>query len=267
MKRIGIVGALALLLCIGAAHAAGPPMRIFIAGDSTAAVYGPERYPQLGWGMVLKCAFDPDEVQVIDMARAGRSTKSFRALGHWSELIAQVRAGDTVLIQFGHNDERTDDLARYTDPDTDFRANLRAYVAEVRARGGQPVLLTPITRRTFVDGKVVDTHGPYGRAILAVARETNTPVADINADSMAWLQGVGEAASKRYFLYVSPSDRIPYYPAAVEDDQHTNELGARALANVVAAGLVRLNLPISARVRAERPALTRTVPTGGAACE
>ena len=96
-------------------HAAHrPPVQVFIAGDSTAAEYGPERYPQLGWGMVLPCAFDRD-VTVRNIAKGGRSTKSFISQGFFGRIERDIRAGDVLLIQFGHNDAKSDDPVRATD--------------------------------------------------------------------------------------------------------------------------------------------------------
>lgn len=101
-------------LAMAAAVAAIPP-RIIIASDSTAANYEPASYPQMGWGMVLKCSLTPD-VQVVNLARGGRSTKTFIEEGLWDQLLAQLQPGDTVLIQFGHNDADTKKIVRFTDP-------------------------------------------------------------------------------------------------------------------------------------------------------
>ncbi len=86
-------------------------MQVFIAGDSTAAEWGPEFYPQFGWGMVLKCAFD-DGVTVRNYARSGRSSKSFIEEGQFARIEREMKAGDTLLIQFGHNDQKVGDPSR-----------------------------------------------------------------------------------------------------------------------------------------------------------
>ncbi|MGR4862327.1 rhamnogalacturonan acetylesterase [Caulobacter sp. LARHSG274] len=226
-----------------------PTARIVIASDSTAAQYGPDRYPQMGWGMVLKCSLDPD-VEVVDLARGGRSTKTFIEEGLWAALLAQLHPGDTVLIQFGHNDADRVKIVRFTDPQGAYTANLTRFVADVRAAGGQPVLVTPIAKHLFVDGKVQDAHGPYAEAVRAVAKATGAPLIDLDADSMAALQARGEAASRRLYLLYTPEDHIPRYPEGISDTTHINEAGARLAAALVARRLAALNLPVSAHVHA-----------------
>ena len=94
---------------------AAPVARILIASDSTAANYGASAYPQMGWGMVLKCSLDP-RVEVVNLARGGRSTKTFIEEGLWAGLLDKLQPGDTVLIQFGHNDADRVKIVRFTDP-------------------------------------------------------------------------------------------------------------------------------------------------------
>jgi len=229
-----------------------PVARIVIASDSTAAEYSPERYPQMGWGMVLKCSLDPD-VAVVNLARGGRSTKTFIEEGLWAALVAQLRPGDTVLIQFGHNDADRVKIVRFTDPQGAYTDNLTRFVADVRAAGGQPVLVTPIAKHLFVDGKVQDAHGPYAEAIRQVAQRTGAPLIDLDADSMAALQARGEAASRKLYLLYTPEDHMPRYPEGISDTTHINEGGARLAAALVARRLGALNLPISAHVRLPAP--------------
>jgi lysophospholipase L1-like esterase len=229
-----------------------PTARIVIASDSTAAEYGPDRYPQMGWGMVLKCSLDPD-VDVVNLARGGRSTKTFIEEGLWDALLAQLRPGDTVLIQFGHNDADRVKIVRFTDPQGAYTDNLARFVADVRAAGGQPVLVTPIAKHLFVDGRIQDAHGPYAEAVRAVARATGAPLIDLDADSMAALQARGEAASRKLYLLYTPQDHIPRYPEGISDTTHINEAGARLAASLVARRLAGLDLPVSAHVRLPSP--------------
>lgn len=230
------------------APAPAPVARILIASDSTAANYGPSSYPQMGWGMVLKCSLDP-RVEVVNLARGGRSTKTFIEEGLWDALLAQLKPGDTVLIQFGHNDADRVKIVRFTDPQGAYTDNLTRFVADVRARGGQPVLVTPIAKHLFVDGKIQDAHGPYAEAVRAVAQRTGAPLVDLDADSMAALQARGEAASRNLYLLYTPQDHIARYPDGISDTTHINEGGARLAAALVAARLGALNLPVSTYVR------------------
>jgi lysophospholipase L1-like esterase len=258
--------AVAALACAGASSGVSlTPVQVFVAGDSTAAEYAATFYPQLGWAMVLPCAFGPD-VTVRNFAQSGRSTKSFISQGFFGQIEREMRAGDVLLIQFGHNDQKLDDPARGTNADGDFRTYLMRYVDMARAKGAQPILITPVARRHFKDGALLDTHGAYARAVREVAAQSHTPLIDLTADSMQWLASLGDSASRRYFLNYTPEDRVARFPDGYEDNTHFNEMGARKVAELVAGRLAGLKLPISRRVRQSRPGLTRDTPLGGASC-
>ncbi|KQV57788.1 MULTISPECIES: rhamnogalacturonan acetylesterase [unclassified Caulobacter] len=235
-------------LALAAAIAAAPPaQRIIIASDSTAANYGADRYPQMGWGMVLKCSLDPS-VEVVNLARGGRSTKTFIEEGLWDQLLAQLKPGDTVLIQFGHNDADTKKIVRFTDPNGAYDVNLRRFVADVRAAKGTPVLVTPIARWMWENGQPKDAHGPYAATIHRVATDLKVPLVDLDGDMMAALKARGELASRGLYLQYKPYDHIARYPEGVSDDTHINEQGARLGAALVATRLAALKLPISRSV-------------------
>ena len=154
---------------------ASAQITVFIAGDSTAANKTADRRPETGWGEMLQQHFDPAKVKVDNRALNGRSTKSFIAEGKWTALIDSVKKGDFVFIQFGHNDQSKDKGERYTPPE-DFKKNLIKFVDEVRAKGANPVLMTPVMRRRFdKDGKFYDTHGDYPGYTRAVAARTKGP--------------------------------------------------------------------------------------------
>lgn len=215
---------------------AGKLRALYVAGDSTAALF-PDGDPRVGWGAVL--GSELRGARVDDRARSGRSSKSFRDEGHWSALCAALAPGDLVLIQFGHNDEK-DDPARHTDPATTFRENLRRYVAESRARGAVPVLLTPISRRRFEGERVKATHGEYPAATRAVAEETRTPLVDMTEQTAKLLERYGPNASEQLF--------------APNDNTHLSAAGAHAVARLVVAGLLALGLPLAPLPR--QPALS-----------
>jgi lysophospholipase L1-like esterase len=249
-------------LALAAALAAAPP-RIIIASDSTAASYGPAQYPQMGWGMVLKCSLDPN-VQVVNLARGGRSTKTFIEEGLWDQLVAQLQPGDTVLIQFGHNDADTKKIVRFTDPNGAYDVNLRRFVADVRAKQATPVLVTPIARWLWENGQPKDAHGPYAATIHRVATDLKVPLVDLDGDMMAALKARGELASRGLYLQYKPYDHIARYPEGISDDTHINEQGARLGAALVATSLARLKLPISRHVH---PApLDNQAQLGGPSC-
>jgi lysophospholipase L1-like esterase len=226
---------------------AAPVARILIASDSTAANYGPSAYPQMGWGMVLTCSLDPG-VEVVNLARGGRSTKTFIEEGLWDGLLAKLQPGDTVLIQFGHNDADTKKIVRFTDPKGAYTDNLTRFVADVRAKGGRPVLMTPIAKHVFEGDQVQETHGAYALAVRAVAKATGAPLIDLDADMMGAQQARGEAGSRGFYLIYTPQDGVKRYPEGISDTTHINEGGARLAASLVAGRLAFLGLPVSAYV-------------------
>ncbi len=205
-----------------AVAAASAPVRIILVGDSTVA-------PNAGWGPGF-CKDVTAEVSCINLAKNGRSTSSYRAEGSWDEVIAKLRlkedyAATYVLIQFGHNDQ-PGKPGRSTDLATEFPENLRRYVREVKAAGAKPVLVTPLTRRSFKDGVVENTLGPWANAAKTVAREEATPVLDLNSDSVAAVQKMGPAEA----------DHL----AGTEfDHTHLGEKGATVFGRMVADELVK----------------------------
>ena len=255
--------ALAAMLAATGATAA-PQRTIFIAGDSTAADYGPERYPQMGWGMMLKCALSPG-VTVRNHAMGGRSTRTFMSEGRLDAILAAIRPGDTVLIQFGHNDANRARPERFVEAGTGYRDNLLRFITSIRAKHGQPVLLTPVAQRIFRDGQVIAGFAEYSAVVRTVARETKTPLIDLETLSRAWVARAGEDSAKRYYLHYAPAAQ-PAFPNGIADDTHFSELGARGAADLVAGGLKRLRLPVSRAVHADRPDLLRTTPLGRADC-
>lgn len=257
-----MIAALALSAALAATATPQGP-RVVIASDSTAANYGAERYPQMGWGMVLKCSLDPS-VQVVNLARGGRSTKTFIEEGLWDQLVAQLQPGDTVLIQFGHNDADTKKMERHTDPNGAYDVNLRRFVADVRKAKATPVLVTPIARWMWENGEPKDAHGPYAATIHRVATDLKVPLVDLNGDMMAALKARGALASRGLYLFYQPYDGIARYPEGISDDTHINEQGARLGAALVATRLAGLKLPISRYVH---PASVAGQPRlGGPSC-
>ena len=177
-----------LLLCAHVAHAA--PHRIFIAGDSTAAEYGSDRAPQAGWGQMLQGWFDPAQWQVHSHAKGGRSTRSFIAEGRLDAIAKDIRAGDVLLIQFGHNDAKREDATRYTDPQGDYQQFLRRFIAIARDKGATPILITPAARLLYDFGALPDTHGRYTLAMQQLAAQEQVGLIDLNASSSDWIRAV-----------------------------------------------------------------------------
>ncbi len=189
-----------LLLCAGVVRA--EPQRVFIAGDSTAADYGPERAPQAGWGQALQSYLDPADWQVRNRAKGGCSARSFIAEGRLDAIAKELRRGDVLLIQFGHNDAKFEDPSRYGDPQQAYPQFLARYVALARDKGATPILLTPTARLLYDFGSLLDTHGLYTQPVQCLAAEQQVALIDPNASSSAWIRALGEQAAKPYFLFV-----------------------------------------------------------------
>lgn len=170
--------------------AANPQLRVILVGDSTMAT-------KSGYGDAL-CARFKAEVDCVNLARGGRSSGSFRAEGLWNrvqELLTQSAGSGMatyVLIQFGHNDQ-PGKPGRSTDLVTEFPVNMARYVNEVRQWGGVPVLVTPLTRRSFRDGVLENNLKPWADAIEKVAQQTQVVLLPLNAESHAAVQAMGEA--------------------------------------------------------------------------
>lgn len=201
MTRFAPLLLLGLLAC--SLRAADALPRVFMAGDSTMA-NKPLDLPERGWGMVLGEYF-VDPAMVHNHAMNGRSTKSFIDEGRWAKIVEELRAGDWVIIQFSHNDEKKENPKVYADSATTFRDNLRRFIRETREKGANPVLATPVCRRKFdAQGKLIDTHGAYPDAIRAVAAEEKVPLLELERATAAWLQSEGDEPSKKYFMWIKP---------------------------------------------------------------
>ena len=230
-----------ILLLLTAFHPAADRPTIFLIGDSTMANKLPADAPETGWGMVLPGYFT-EAVAIQNHAVNGRSTRSFRTLGHWQKVVDNLHVGDWVLIQFGHNDAKREDTARYAAPQTDYRANLIRYIAETRAKGANPVLITPVMRRKFDEQNyLVDTHGEYPDVVRAVANQYHVPLIDLHASSKTALEQHGPEGSKSLFMLFE-GGIYPKFPQAKEDNTHFSPYGAAVMAALVADG-IRTNIP------------------------
>lgn len=229
--------ALSLLLVV-AGGAAKRPVAVHLAGDSTMAAKRAEKRPETGWGEALQQHFAPSRVRVVNHAMNGRSTRTFIGEGRWQALVDSLRRGDWVLIQFGHNDGSKEKVDRYTLPE-DYRRNLARFVADVRARRANPVLMTPVRRRKFdAAGALVDTHGEYPDLVRAVAAEQRVPLLDLHARTADLLVTWGPDSSRRLFLQL-PAGASPNYPNGIEDNTHFSPLGAELVARLVVVELER----------------------------
>jgi lysophospholipase L1-like esterase len=175
-------------------------------------------------------------VTCIDDALNGRSSKSFIDEGAWKKALAEH--GDYYLIQFGHNDEKPDE-ARHTDPETTFAANLKRYIADVRAIGGIPVLVSPLARRTFKDGKPSNPSLQlYANADRRIASEAYITYIDLLSLSSAVMSHMTQAEADG-FDAVGHEDARAEQVKSTLDRTHLNPHGQKVFGRIVADALVR----------------------------
>ena len=216
---------------------------LFLCGDSTMANKQPIDAPETGWGMILPAYFT-DALKIQNHAVNGRSTKSFRALKHWKGVIDQVKAGDYVLLQFGHNDSKESDSLRYAAPRTDYKKNLTHYIEEIRAKGANPILATPIMRRKFdAKGVFVDQHGDYPIVVRELAAEMNLPLLDMHVKSRKIIESLGVEGSKKMFMNFGEGFYVKN-PKGIEDNTHTSPYGAELMAAAATECLFDIGHPL-----------------------
>lgn len=219
LGALAIITVLSLTMSIAraAASSAEHRVRMVIIGDSTVCNY-PADSIKRGWGMYIQNYFDKNRLQVINLALSGRSTKTFIKQGHWAAALKEKP--EYVLIQFGHNDSHAPNRPEATDAATTYRQYLRQYIDESRAIGAHPILITPMCRRNFKNGKVVNALLPYARAMKAVAKEEKVPLVDLNSSSVELCDRLGQKGSEA--LADSPTDHT-----------HFNAKGAEEMARLV----------------------------------
>jgi lysophospholipase L1-like esterase len=190
--------------------------RLFLFGDST--VTDQKAEPYASWGQMLPRFFGSD-IAIANYAESGETLKSFLTELRLDKALSEIRPGDWVFMQFGHNDEKVQWPQTYVAADTTYRSYLRVYIAEVRRLGAIPVLVTSMERRIFdADGHVTNSHGAYPDAVRAVASEEGVPLIDLHAMSTTFYG---------------------------RETTHHNDYGAYELARCVVRGIQDLSLPLA----------------------
>lgn len=199
---------------------------VFLVGDSTCAPRTESGRPKYGWGE--KFEQELAGVKVVNKAVGGKSSKSYLEEGRWDKVLGLVNKGDVVMIQFGHNDQSKNKPERFTEPFGEFYDNLCKYIADVKAKGAVPVILTSISRRSFdSDGYAKHTHKDYPEAAKKAALDNDVVVLDIEQLSYDWLNNLGEEESASRYMYSVDG----------KDNTHLLEQGAIEIAGIVAKAL------------------------------
>jgi len=225
-------------------------IKIWLCGDSTIAIKQTSAYPETGWGMPFAYFWD-STAQVVNLAKNGRSTKTFFKENLWQQVLDGAQEGDFVFIQFGHNDEVESKKGSYTTP-TEFKFNLTKFVNEARALKATPILLTPVARRSFDTlGILQDTHKQYSQLVQEVAIAENVLFIDLDTKSRELYQQFGKDNSTLLFLQLKAGEH-PNYPAGKIDNTHFSELGARLIAQLVLKEVKALNTDLNNHILAPK---------------
>ncbi len=207
-------------------------MKIIFLGDSTMQYNDETTFPQTGWPQALEGRFKED-VQLINCAKNGRSTKSFIEEGLFENALKKVDSESIVIIEFGHNDSHDYDLERYTRPDYEYHDNLSYMVSECKKKGAYVLLLTPVYRRWFnEDGSIkMNCHTGYREAMIRLSEESNTDLIDMCTLTREKIAETGDEKSKEYFMNF-PAGMYPNYPDGLEDNTHLRMKGAKMIAEI-----------------------------------
>jgi lysophospholipase L1-like esterase len=212
---------------------------VFLAGDSTVTDQPGE--PSASWGQMLTRFLGPG-VAVANHAESGETLKSFLTGLRLDKILSQIKHGDHLFIQFGHNDSKDGWPQTYVEAGTTYKAYLRVYIAEARRRGAIPVLVTSVQRRQFDEaGRIRNSHGRYPEAVREVAAELAVPLIDLERASVAFYEALG-------------TERAPLaFAAGGRDATHHNNYGAWQFAKMVAQGIRDLRLELARHVVADFP--------------
>jgi lysophospholipase L1-like esterase len=209
---------------------------VFLAGDSTVTDQGSE--PWGAWGQMLPRFFDTG-VAVANYAGSGRALFSFKGERRLKKILSTMQPGDYLFIQFGHNDQK--DKREGAGPSTTYADGLREYIREARARGGKPVVVSPMERRRWKGGKPGETLTGYANACRDVAAEMKVPFIDLHAMSLQLYGAMGDGGSKKLFVHY-PANAFPGYSRELRDNTHHSVYGAYELARCVVEG-IRKSVP------------------------
>ena len=216
---------------------------VFLCGNST--VVDQEDEPWASWGQMITRWFD-DKVAIANYAESGLSATTFLAQGRLDKILTQLKQGDYVIVEFGHNDEKEKkpgDGAWYS-----YSRNLKIFADRVKAAGGNIIFCTPTARRAFQNGRNSNTHGDYPEAMKTVAKRENVPFIELTQMSTSLYEALGEEKSKCALVHY-PMGTFPGQEKALADNTHFNPFGAWQIAKMIVMGLKQLNSPLVQHLR------------------
>ena len=214
---------------------------VFLCGNST--VVDQEDEPWASWGQMITRWFT-SQVAIANYAESGLSCTTFLAQLRLDKILTQLKKGDYVIVEFGHNDEKekkAGDGAWYS-----YSRNLKIFADRVRAAGGYIIFCTPTARRFFLEDQktISNTHGDYPEAMKTVARRESIPVIDLTQMSTAFYETLGFEGSKKSLVHY-PANTFPGQDKPLADNTHFNPFGAWEIAKMVVMGLKQINSPLA----------------------
>ena len=219
---------------------------IFLCGNST--VVDQEVEPWASWGQMIPRFFNSN-VCFANYAESGESANTFIAAKRLKKLLTQMKQGDYIFIEFGHNDQKQQGpgIGAYYS----FATNLKTFIDEALARGAHPVLVTPTQRRSFGDdGKIKDTHLDYPDATRWVAAKENIPLIDLHAMTRVLYESLGVEESKQAFVHY-PAGSYPGQQKDLADNSHFNPYGAYQIAKCMIEGMKKAQIPLVDYLRSD----------------
>lgn len=205
---------------------------VFLCGNST--VVDQDNEPWASWGQMIPYFFDTN-VCIANYAESGESANTFIAAGRLKKALSQMKKGDYLFMEFGHNDQKQKGPGKgayYS-----FMTSLKTFIDEAHLRGAHPVLVTPTQRRSFgPDGHIRDTHEDYPEAMRWLAEKENVPLIDLNEMTRTLYEAMGVEPSKRAFVHY-PAGSYPGQTQDFADNTHFNPYGAYEIARCIVEGL------------------------------
>lgn len=227
----------AFLLMFGSLF--GQQLRVFTIGDSTVQDYNDGYAPRKGWGQMLPFFFDKSKAVVYNKAIGGTSSKSFYEK-HWAAVRGQLQKGDYVFIQFGINDRNSSDANRYA-PKGVFEGYIKKFVADVRAKGAIPVLVSTVRRCAWTNGKPYDSYHEHPQLMRDVAKEVSAPLVDLDKFCYDLFVAQGELYAQRYLTMHLQAGEYGNYKNGASDQVHYQEIGATENARFVVESIEKSN--------------------------
>jgi lysophospholipase L1-like esterase len=222
---------------------------IFLAGNST--VVDQSREPWASWGQMIPRFFVPGKIAIANYAESGEALNSFLSAKRLEKILSLMKKGDYLFIEFGHNDQKQ--KGEGVGPFTSYKKSLQLYIREVRRKGGIPVLVTSMHRRSFdADGRIINTLLEYPEAVRQTSREEGVALIDLNAMSKTLYEAWGPQRSIKAFVHFA-ANSFPDQTTKVEDNTHFSTYGAYELAKCIIAGIRQQNLPLAKFIRRDTP--------------